>query len=217
MITIQNKGNLDSVLSKAAKVLAVPQGYAGFCFQPNEFPDQSRTVLTTTGVAPCHCLIIVENQSDSTVLCHLDENYTAQAYANTTRLLEILRDGSGVNNPYFSVSIATSSPCPDTNLRASNVLRAVSDFCGGGTSGKLDAPTSQSVVAKTDHAFFVGEKDQTHYVGGIDQDRWYDKSSGVPGWSTWQRIGGMSPGFSGRRIRHLLNLDIAPRSFIKPT
>ncbi|KXF83486.1 hypothetical protein [Enterovibrio coralii] len=187
--------------------------YAGFCFEPNKFPDQTKTVLSTTGVGPCHCLIIVEDHSDSVVLCHLDESYTKKAYEYTTRLLEILKEGSGVQNPKFSLSLATSSPIKDTKLRATNVLKAAQDFC---KSDLMEAPLTHTVCGQTDHAFTVGDPTTTHYIGDLDQNKYFDKSDGVPGWSTWQRIGGMSPGLTGRRIRLLTNLNVAPKHFVKP-
>ncbi|MEZ9524564.1 hypothetical protein [Enterovibrio norvegicus] len=213
MIKIQETGRLSKPLDEARKILVVPQGYAGFCFQPQKFPDQVKTVLTTTGVGPCHCLIIVEDYSDSVVLCHLDESFTARAFSYTTRLLEILRDGCGEKSPKFSVSIASSSPTRDTVLRGGEVLRAVNAF---GSSDRMEAPVAPTTCGQTDHAFTVGDPTTTHHIGDIDQNKYFDKSDGVPGWSTWQRIGGMSPGLSGRRIRLLTNLDVAPKQFVKP-
>lgn len=213
MITIQETGRLSKPLDEARKILVVPQGYAGFCFEPKKFPDQVKTVLTTTGVGPCHCLIIVEDYSDSVVLCHLDESFTNNAFAYTTRLLEILRDGSGVNSPKFSLSIATSSPIRDTVLRGKEVIRAANAFCN---SDRMEAPLVHATCGQTDHAFTVGDPTTTHHIGDIDQNKYFDRSDGVPGWSTWQRIGGMSPGLTGRRIRLLTNLDVAPKQFTKP-
>ncbi|MEZ8824095.1 hypothetical protein AB4259_00830 [Vibrio amylolyticus] len=212
MIKLKQNGQVNSRLQEVSKALYVPQGYVGFCFQPDKFPDNGRSALFTTGVGPCHCLIIVENESKSALLCHLDGDFTKDAVKHTTTLLKILSEGSGVKSPYFSVSLASSSPIADTKERAENVAAAVKAFCGTGTSGRIDAPVQAVEVAKTDHVFMIGKN--LHVTGDVDQNKFVDKSSGAPGWADWQAIGGMSPGIGGRRIRHLLDLNTAPKRYI---
>ncbi|MGF1695665.1 hypothetical protein L4C54_08325 [Vibrio lamellibrachiae] len=212
MIKLEQNCKVNNKLQEVGKTLYVPQGYVGFCFQPTKFPDTRRSALFTTGVGPCHCLIIVENESKSVLLCHLDGDFTKEAVAHTTKLMKILSEGSGSKSPYFSVSLASSSPIADTKERAQNVSAAITAFCGSGLSGRLDGPVNAIEVNRTDHVFLVGEN--THLTGEVDQNKFVDKSSGAPGWADWQKIGGMSPGFSGRRIRHLLDLNTAPKSYI---
>ncbi|KJY81713.1 hypothetical protein TW81_16900 [Vibrio galatheae] len=213
MIQTNPKAILDTELGRASKVLNVPQGYVGFCFQPKKFPDQAKTALITTGVGPCHCLVVVENESESAFLCHLDESFTANAVNLTRQLMEILRDGSGVKQPYYSASLVTSGSSTDTTARGASVVQAINNFCqGGNLNGKLDAPLRVVNVSRTDHMHMIGQNN--HLMGNINQQKWINSSDGAPGWSDWQRIGGMSPGFSGRRLRHLLNPNNPPRTFI---
>ncbi|MFM2588046.1 hypothetical protein [Vibrio sp. TBV020] len=196
MLQTNPKAVLDTELGKASKILYVPQGYVGFCFQPKKFPNQASTALITTGVGPCHCLIVVENETESAFLCHLDEDFTKDAINSTRRLMEILRDGSGAQNPYFSASLATVGGTTDTKTRGQSVIQAINNFCkGGDLNGKLDAPLTVQNVNRTDHMHMVGHSN--HLMGNIDQKKWINSSDGALGWSDWQRIGGMSPGFSG--------------------
>ncbi|OZG74149.1 hypothetical protein BTA51_03755 [Hahella sp. CCB-MM4] len=198
MINYSNQPHRTATFNPS-RLLFVPQGYVGFIFQPSSNPDYARSALATTGVGPCHCLIVVENRTDSAMLAHFDADFTDRAYHTVYTLMNLLIEGSGASNPYFSASIATSSPNADTTRRAQNMISILNTYT-------LDSPVTQRVGASVDHLYTLD--DWSHYQTGLGPYQQWRNFDNRAGWNYWGTIGGFSPGMSGRRIRRLT----APRS-----